>query len=447
MRIKNTKLSAYLLAIWITFYQISFAECTLSTLPSPPIQKWEKNVDTLIQEIKKLSGSEVQCNKPEWAPKHLDVAIPIRSIQQLTWYMQSKWQSISALISEVRYYFDNSGMILPVEQNHQNSILNIQKKIVEAGIYIGNRCTQNKEFKNNVVLTDSLYKTEWKSIKIVLWDLSAQNTEVLKFFRNLVKNVQSREYITTNPLLTIAPNSFPQEMQDFYSVEAIQACHDEDPKNQSIKKTLKEAFTVWWKYPQAVKIWKDAFALLLYRSKTLVGAGETDAAKEAEIKNIVQAQKGGIGNSRFLINSQFFKEFGQRANNKTIMEQVKETGKRIAYEVYWPLFRRQVIEDAARSSENQAFVNLVNYAKIDNNARELESVDKSNYDAYGMRKIYVSQNKEQDPKTVTGLVQALEELEKARPTIEENVNLACNDVLNKQATNIDHPDCQDFMKW
>jgi hypothetical protein len=51
--------------------------------------------------------------------------------------MQSMGHSIGALVSEVRYYFDNSGMVLPVEQNHQNSILKIQEKIVNSGIYIG----------------------------------------------------------------------------------------------------------------------------------------------------------------------------------------------------------------------------------------------------------------------------------------------------------------------
>ena len=148
--------------------QSVFAECTLSTVPSPPIQNWSKNVDTLIEAMKTLSGSETKCAKPEGAPKHLDVAIPARSIQILTGYMQSKGQSISALVSEIRFYFDNSGMLLPVEYNHQTSILDIQKKIVTAGIYIGNRCTQETPFKTDVALAGSTYKTKDKTIKQVL---------------------------------------------------------------------------------------------------------------------------------------------------------------------------------------------------------------------------------------------------------------------------------------
>ena len=74
--------------------------------------------------------------------------------------------------------------------------------------------------------------------------------------------------------------------------------HEEEPKNQKIMETLKEAFTTWWKYPQAIQIWKDAFNLLFYRSAQLTWSGETDSSKEAQINSIVQAQKWWVGNSR-----------------------------------------------------------------------------------------------------------------------------------------------------
>jgi hypothetical protein len=84
-----------------------------------------------------------------------------------------------------------------------------------------------------------------------------------------------------------------------------------------------------------------------------------------------------------------------------VLEQIKETGKRIAYELYGPIFRRQVMEDVARSSSSTASANLVKYAEINDDAKELQTVDRTNYDNYGYRKIFVGQNKEQDPKTVT----------------------------------------------
>lgn len=92
------------------------------------------------------------------------------------------------------------------------------------------------------------------------------------------------------------------------------------------------------------------------------------------------------------------------------------------------------------------YTNLATYAEYDQNARELAELDRANYDAYAMRKIFVGQNKDQDPKTVTGLVQALEDLEKARPTVEENMNIACKKVLGKQALNTPRSDCNTIMK-
>jgi len=102
--------------------------------------------------------------------------------------------------------------------------------------------------------------------------------------------------------------------------------------------------------------------------------------------------------------------------------------------------------DVYRSSDNSSYTQLLKYSENDKNANELAALDRSNYDSYAMRKVFVGQNKEQDPKTVVGLVQSLEELSKARPTIEENMKVACNDVMNKESTNIPHPTCTDFMK-
>jgi len=95
-------------------------------------------------------------------------------------------------------------MLLPIEQSHQNTILDIQKKIVSAGIYIGSRCAQGAVFSSDITIANAQYSTKNKSIQQVLGDLSSQNTEVLKYFRNLIKNVQSREYIDESNFL-IAP--------------------------------------------------------------------------------------------------------------------------------------------------------------------------------------------------------------------------------------------------
>lgn len=255
---------ALLSIVLLGLYNSVYAECALSTLPSPPIQNWINNVDTVISEAKKLSTADTKCEKPAGYPSRLDVAIPIRSIQLLTGYMQAAGYDVSTLLSDVRFYFDNAGPLIRVEQDHQNSILEIQKKIMTTGVYIGSRCTQSIKFTSDIAIAGSTYKTKGKTIQQVLGDLSSQNTEVLKFFRNLIKNIQSREYIDETKFL-IAPKGFAQDMQKFYSVEALQQCHDEEPKNVAIKEAVKKAFSIGWKYPQAIQVWKDAFALLRYR--------------------------------------------------------------------------------------------------------------------------------------------------------------------------------------
>lgn len=56
----------------------------------------------------------------------------------------------------------------------------------------------------------------------------------------------------------------------------------------------------------------------------------------------------------------------------------------------------------------------------------------------------VGQSKEQDPKTVVGLIQALEQLELSRPIVEEIAQKIC-DIYAKQATNVPRPTCQELF--
>jgi hypothetical protein len=59
-----------------------FAECSLDTVPSPAVDSFAKNIDTLIEEVKKLAP-KAQCSKPFQYPSYLDVAIPAQSIKAL----------------------------------------------------------------------------------------------------------------------------------------------------------------------------------------------------------------------------------------------------------------------------------------------------------------------------------------------------------------------------
>jgi hypothetical protein len=67
----------------------------------------------------------------------LDVAIPAQSVRALLGNLRSVGYDVDGLLSDVRYYFDSSDvMLLPNVSQHQNSILEIQLKIQEAAIFI-----------------------------------------------------------------------------------------------------------------------------------------------------------------------------------------------------------------------------------------------------------------------------------------------------------------------
>lgn len=445
--IRSMKKIITIIIIWLSLsYQGVFAaECTLNNTPSPSIEAYWKNVDKILEAAKSAAKSS-ECNRPADSSAHLEVAIPAQSVRGLLDALSAVGYDLTSLMSDIRYYFDSSDtMLLTQTQSHQNSILEIQQNILEASAEIGSKCAQGViRFETDVALDGgATYKTKGRLLQDVLVDTYDQSKHVLIFFRNLVTNVADREYVDET-LFPIAPAGFANGMRSFYSSENIQQCHDEEPKNQKIMETLKEAFTTGWKYPQAIQIWKDAFNLLFYRSAQLTGSGETDPSKEAEINALVEAQKWGVGNSRLLLNSQFFKEFKKRANNQTVLEGVKEVSKRIAYETFWSLFERQIIPDLRREKGNQAPVTVLDFPESDKDGTRLATIDKNLYTDYAVRKELVGQNKAQDPKTVVGLIQALEQLELARPIIEEMAQLIC-DLYGRQATNVPRPTCQELF--
>jgi len=421
------------------------AQCTLDTVPSPSVEAYGKNIDKILEAAKKLSTSST-CTKPADAGSYLSVALPAQSVRGLLNALSAVGYDLTSLYSDIRYYFDSSDIMpLPQTQNHQNTILEIQGKILDTSAEIGSKCAQGViRFTENVPLENSTYKTKDRLIQDVLLETYDQTKHVLIFFRNLVTNVSDREYIDETHF-TIAPKWFANEMRKFYSSENIQQCHDEEPRNKKIKEVLKDAFSSWWKYPQAMQIWKDAFNLLLYRSGQLVWSGANDSSKEAQINSIVQAQKWGVWNSRFLINKQTLKEIGNNPENQTVFERAKETAKRIAGQTpgFNALFYRQTIPDLKKENSS-GVVNIPKFPTSEQDGLRLASIDKSLYDDYAARKELVSQDKAQDPHTVVGLIQSLEYLELARPIIEEIAEKACK-LYGWQGTNVPRPTCQELF--
>lgn len=441
-----------------------FAECSLDTVPSPAVDSFAKNIDTLIEAVKK-EAPRAQCSKPSQYPSYLDIAIPAQSIKALLWSMQAVSYNLGSITSDIRYYFNSTGMTLASVQKHQNNILDIKGKILSAWRFVGGYCAQRVQFKEDITIQGSIYKTKDRTLEEVLTDMTGQTSHVLMFFRQLVTNAVDKEY-DDEAQFTIAPEWFANEMRKFYTSEALQKCHDEEPKNVAIKEAMKKAFTVGWKYPQAIQIWKQAFQLLLYSA----GVGETDASKDAQIKSIISAQKGGLGNSRFVLNSQFFKEFKKRPN-QTTEESIKEWLERSATETagnnsfFWrytmpwtaqkpraaldTIFKTLIAHIALASpayAEDAKAQNTIDFSKTQTSGIWFIDMEKQLYDQYALRRGKVEGSKAQDPKTVTGLVQSLEELWNIRETVEENMKIACAN-LDKQGTNVSAAArCKDFIK-
>lgn len=441
-----------------------FAECSIDTVPSPAIDSFEKNIDTIIEAIKK-EAPRAQCSKPSQYPSYLDIAIPAQSIKALLGSMQAVSYNLGSITSDIRYYFNSTGMTLASVQKHQNSILDIKGKILSAGRFVGWYCAQRVQFQEDIAIEWSIYKTKDRTLEQVLTDMTGQTSHVLMFFRQLVTNTVDKEY-DDEAQFTMAPEWFANKMREFYTSEALQKCHDEEPKNIAIKEAMRKAFTVGWKYPQAIQIWKQAFQLLLYSA----GVGESDASKDAQIKAIISAQKGGVGNSRFVLNSQFFKEFKKRPN-QTTEESVKESLERSAtetagnnsffwrYTMPWTAQKPRAALDTMMQiiianiaitptvyAEDPKAQNTIDFSKTQTSGTGFIDMEKQLYNQYALRREKVEWSKAQDPSTVTGLVQSLEELWNIRETVEENMKIACAN-LDKQGTNVwAAARCKDFIK-
>ncbi len=100
--------------------------------------------------------------------------------------------------------------------------------------------------------------------------------------------------------------------------------------------------------------------------------------------------------------------------------------KRIAYETFGSLFTRQIIPDVRNENQGQTAVNIPKFPTSEQDGLRLATIDKNLYTDYAVRKALVGQSKAQDPKTVVGLIHALEQLELARPIIEEIAKLICD---------------------
>ena len=425
------------LAPWALFAE-NEEDCSISDTSSSPIQQWKKNIDTLNAVIRREAG-KVTCStdtsgtvSPAFV-NYVNKVVPLNNSVSLMRDIYSLSSNGADFFSEVDSFLDPSWPVLELKP-HLALIEQIERSIVETAQYVWSHCAQSLPLTTDILKDISGYNTEWRTISEVLIAMAKQTKEVKRFFQILSQWIQTEEYIDEVPFL-IAPTGFSKDMYVYFSPTHIQTCRDKDPRKEAFWDVLKWAFTSWWKYPQAIKVWKDAMSLLLYRGGQIVGVSTYDANKESTINSIVQARKGGIGNSDIVINSQFFKEFGYRPNSKSVDEKIDTEERKDFYESIGYTFIRKVVPSLLKQwwEEGTSFVKNIQTQQELEKFERLEDLEESLYAQYRIGNIDL--NKANDPQLASDLAQIIQTSKKQRKTLQATYKEVCT-LLGKQAVNI-----------
>ncbi len=421
-------------SVWVL---AQWSECNLSDASSSPLQKWRENIDILNNAIRQ-EATKVTCDAGAARSEMADYiarVVPLDSSVSLMREIYSLSSTGADFFSEVDSFLDQSGPVMELK-SHLWLIEDVERSIIETAQFTWSHCAQSLKITTNILGEKSGYDTRWRTYSEVLVDMAKQTKEVKRFFQILSQWIQTEEYIDEVPFLIATPG-FSRDMYMYYSPKYIQECRDNDPRKWAFMEVLKWAFTSGWKYPQAIKVWKDAMALLLYRGSQLVGAGSTDADKESQIQSIIQARKWGIGNSDIAINSQFFKEFWYRPNSKTVDEKTDTQEKKAFYESMGYEFMRKVIPSILRQggTDGTGYVKNNQTKEETEKVQRLQDVEEMLYTLYGARREEVALNKEKDSKIPTELVQTIQGSKESQKHLKEAWKNYCA-TLGKQATNI-----------
>lgn len=429
-----------LLCLCLSFQVFAEEGCNLSDTSGSPIQKWQENINSLNTAIRSKSGSS-QCNvgvstSDSAFSSYVAQVLPLNSSVAMMYDIYSLSTLGTDFFSEVDSFMDQAWPVRELEP-HLSSIEEIERSIIETAQYAGSRCAQSMILDEDILAGKSSYVTQWRSVSDVLIAMAKQTKEAKRFFQILSQWIQTEEYIDEVPF-SIAPTWFSKEMYVYYSPKHIQECRDNDPRKWAFMDVIKWAFTSGWKYPQALQIWKDAMALLLYRGSQLTGSGTSDASKDAQINNVVQARKGGLGNSDIMINGQFFKEFGYRPNSKSTTEKVETQEKRAFYETMGYEFIREVLPSIVSQSwkNDTSFVKNTQFVEEAEKIQRRQDIDESNRDWYIFQNGRIGDtSKSNDPKVSSDLVNIISGSKERQTTLEKAKELA-DKIFRKQANNI-----------
>ncbi len=415
MNIPRSTLFLLLSVLYISVSYNVFAEggCTLSDTSASPIQQWKENIDILRSAVreeasKSVCDTAVSPSAPSGFANYVATIIPLSSsidLMREIYSLSSLWTDFYA---EADSFLDQSGPIMELK-SHRSTIEEIERDIIETAQFVGTHCAQSVKMTKNVLGEKTWYDSNRRTLSEISIDMAKQTKEVKRFFQVLAQWIQTEEYIDEVPFLIATPG-FSTDMYVYYSPKHIQECRDNDPRKKAFMEVIKWAFTAGWKYPQAIQVWKDAMALLLYRGSDIIGSGTYDESKEAQINSIVQARKGGVGNSDIMINSQFFKEFGYRPKSQTMDEKTNLQERKAFYETIGYGFVRKVIPSIL-TQKREAGTNFVRNIETQEEYQKIQryqELEESSYPLYNNRKQLIASEKESAPYASSDLVKVLE---------------------------------------
>ncbi len=411
----------------------------MSDTAASPVQKWKANIDILNAAIRQEAGKATcASNATPTNPgltNYVTSVVPVNDTVGLMRDMYSLSSTGADFYAEVDAFLDPSGPLMELKP-HRDSIEDIERSILETAQYVWSRCAQPIKMSTNVLEGKAGYNTKWRTLSEVLVAMTKQTKEVKRFFQILSQGIQTEEYIDEVPFLIATPG-FSKDMYVYFSPKHIQECRDKDPRKWAFLDVLKGAFSQGWKYPQAIQVWKDAMALLLYRWWQITDTASYDAGKEAQINSLVQARKGGVGNSDIMIDSQFFKEFGYRPNSQSTDEKIDTQKRKTFYESMGYEFIRKVIPSivAQWGTGGTGFVKSNQTQEEVDKIGRLQDIEESLYSQYGSRKEWVALSKEKDPQLSSDLAKTIQGSKERQKKAEEAYKNYCW-ILGKQATNV-----------
>ncbi len=414
------------------------AGCSLSDTSNSPIQAYKKNIDTLNtfvrQQASTSSCDTSAATSSMWA--YMATIIPMDSAVSLMKEVSSLVSSGSDFVTESDAFLDPAGPLNELKA-HRDTIEKIERSIFETTQYVWAHCASWQKITEDAFHGQGGYNTRWRTLSTVLGEMVRETREVKRFFYILWQWIQTEEYIDEVPF-PIASRGFSTNMYVYYSPKKLQDCRDNSPRKKAVQEMIKNAFATGWKYPQAIQVWKDAMALLLYRGSQLGGGGTYDPVKEAQINRIVKAKVWWLGNSDILINSQFFKEFWYRPNSKTTNESLQNLAKKIFYKGTWYDFVRKAIPSLIaqdKVSDGPGYIKSIQAKDELDKVARLRTMETSLYVQYSIRKESIAAKKAQDPKLTSDLAQIIGGTQLRQKDLKALYKLVCQN-LGKQATNI-----------